>query len=977
MDFSILLMKVSIWNREWIFKGFFLLFLWCLQSNFAALTGQTFMFQHITEKEGLPSTYLYGVIQDKAGHIWVTGESGVLWYNGQSYYRPEVQDELNDEVIRFFKGDSKRVWMQDLAGRILFFEDGKIHTLEEVGPNAIYRYVTVYNDPNGDTWISNTEGVFIYKTDIDSLIRLQVDTSNHNLVSVKAFGQIENGKTILFTRFGYHIFEGEQSLFIPFEGGENLSKLSMGFQKDGKPFLVINNKIYFFNLKTRKLEPIFEPFNEYFKVGIIDVFEDSNGWLWFSTSDGLLLIKENEKGKPEITKHLRGEIMGGATEDSEGDLWFITGQNGLFKLPSKQVKIFNDNGLDQQIRFINENAKGNLVLGFDNNQFKVLDKSFNVIHDQKLFDQNYRLYDYALNKNGDQYIITSRGFVRFDPDNNLVYKSYRWSLKSGAFTSDGKLWLATGEFFGYTLVSDGSKTFPVLKKRTYSLWPVSDDKIWVGTTEGLFLYENETCTKIQNPDLHYDIRDIKMVGKDHLLLATQKNGLYYYQPSTDSILFHFSMNTGLSNNNCSKVLVDEKYFWLGTKKGINRIKRSDYSVSLIGLDQGLPSNEVNDIYKCDGRVYVATNRGMAFFSENIDLTRMPPLLQITNIKIDERDTTFQDEFILNYSQNNIKVEFSAITFKDAQQAEYQYKMDGLDKDWIQSGINIAQYPSLPPGQYTFFVKTKTVNSGWSEEQKINFHIAAPYWKSFWFYLLMGVLISGISFLIFKEVDRRKSVIRDLKASQLTALRAQMNPHFIFNALNSIQEFVVNKNTRSANRYLAQFARLMRNILNASDKGLISLSKEIESLNLYLSLEALRLGDSFEYTLKVDEEIDSDTLYIPPMLIQPFVENAIKHGLMHQNRDKKLYIGFSIHNQSLICELEDNGIGRKKSAEIRKLNPNIYPSKATSLTNERIKLFNAMANNSLTVEVIDLEDSHKKPIGTKVIITINSNFKGIQ
>ncbi len=974
-------MKLFNKVQEWFLKRYFLLFCLLLQGNFNLVNGQTFAFQHITEKEGLPSTYLYGILQDENGYIWLTGESGLVWFDGHEYHVPDFQDDLEDEVIKLIKGNGNQFWMQDLAGRFFFLENNKARYFPEIKPTTLYEYTTFYKQPNGDIWIANTDDVYIYKTETDSIIPLQVDLTNElgkhtNLTSLKAFGQNENAEVVLITRFGYHVFSGDnyQNKFQAFEDLDFYNEFERGMTIDNKPYMVYKNQFYTLNSETKRLEPVYTQFNEYFEGGVVSAFRDSNNNLWIGTKKGLLLIEEKKGEAPKISKHLDGNVMGGILEDTEGSLWFITGNNGIFRLPSTHVKVFNDFGTEEQIRFIKHNNNEQLILGFDNNEFIVLDDSFDKIYGSKLLKDNSRVYDLVFDEDDTQYFLTSTGFVQ--ADENFKTKKFHptFSIKAGAIAPDGKLWLSCGTAIRYFEKGEHEKIGTALKKRSYSLKVISENEIWFGTIEGPYLYKNGRCQKLPNENLQYDIRDIEMLENGLLLFATQKNGLVFYEPSQDSIVLHLKESNGLSNNNCSKMLIDDQYIWLGTKKGVNKISKSDYSLSFIGIDQGLPSNEINDIYKKKDQFYIATNRGMAVFKDDISVKRTAPGLLITNIKIDERDTTIHESYCLDYSNNNIKIEFGSITFKDADQAIYQYKMEGLDDNWIESKINIAQYPSLPAGDYTFFVKAKTINSEWCPMQSLKFEIKTPFWDSWWFYVLSGIGLVFLSFLIFQEMNRRRTVVRDLKFSQLTALRAQMNPHFVFNALNSIQEFIVEKDTRLANRYLSRFAKLMRNILNASDQNQISLNKEIETLNLYLSLEALRFGKSFEYIFEVDEKIDKDIIHLPPMLIQPFVENSIKHGLMHRKGEKKLYLRFYLKNNLLVCEVEDNGIGREKSSEIKMKNPNIYPSKATNLTNERLKLVNSISNNSLEVEVIDLVHGND-PSGTKVILKINADFKG--
>jgi len=229
--------------------------------------------------------------------------------------------------------------------------------------------------------------------------------------------------------------------------------------------------------------------------------------------------------------------------------------------------------------------------------------------------------------------------------------------------------------------------------------------------------------------------------------------------------------------------------------------------------------------------------------------------------------------------------------------------------------------------------------------------------------------------VFDQIRERNEIQQNLKASQLTAMRAQMNPHFIFNALNSIQDFIIQEDKRSANRYLSKFSKLMRNVLDASDKKKITLKKEIEYLELYLSLESLRIDDDFEYIFDIETDINVNNILIPSMLLQPYVENALKHGLMHRKGKKKLTIRFSKNcpfdgweNNHLFCEIEDNGIGRV-AAELLKVKSAIHKSRATQIVNERLEVLRQMGNLDIDITMEDVYPTQKYT-GTLVRVLIS-------
>ena len=228
--------------------------------------------------------------------------------------------------------------------------------------------------------------------------------------------------------------------------------------------------------------------------------------------------------------------------------------------------------------------------------------------------------------------------------------------------------------------------------------------------------------------------------------------------------------------------------------------------------------------------------------------------------------------------------------------------------------------------------------------------------------------------LVKQREQKKNELqqRILEAEQ-KAIRSQMNPHFIFNALNSIQRFIVENDTLSANEYLAKFGKLIRRILDNSKHKLITIDDELQTLKLYLELESLRFENRFEYTIEVEEKIDTHNSQIPPMLIQPYLENAIWHGLMHKEEKGKLEIKMKLENDFIFCSIEDNGVGRKKAMELKTKHKPDHKSSGMQLTQERLEIFNAMKTQKLDIRILDLTDEKNEPGGTRVEIKIPVDF----
>ncbi|MBL4649110.1 MAG: histidine kinase, partial [Aureispira sp.] len=313
-----------------------------------------------------------------------------------------------------------------------------------------------------------------------------------------------------------------------------------------------------------------------------------------------------------------------------------------------------------------------------------------------------------------------------------------------------------------------------------------------------------------------------------------------------------------------------------------------------------------------------------------------------------------------------------------------YKLEGLNEDWEQTNYlnNKIRYNALNSNKYTFWVKAVDNKGNVSNLIAYSFSIDLPYWKQWWFILfcflaIMALVSSGfiMRIIIIKRENslllEKQKIEKELIESRQTALRSQMNPHFLFNALNSIQEMIMINDKRSASTYLGKFADLMRIYLNHSRKNKIKLREEIEALRLYLELEKVRFEDSLTISWNIDKNLDLDLSNIPSMLIQPYVENAFKHGLLHKKTDRKLFLQFSkeVSNDVIVCIIEDNGIGRAASAKLNKIRKSEHESFSNSATEKRLELLNYNKKQPIGVQIIDLKNPKGFATGTRVVLTI--------
>ena len=291
---------------------------------------------------------------------------------------------------------------------------------------------------------------------------------------------------------------------------------------------------------------------------------------------------------------------------------------------------------------------------------------------------------------------------------------------------------------------------------------------------------------------------------------------------------------------------------------------------------------------------------------------------------------------------------------------------------LHAYASFVLFAKLLPGKYTFNVKCKTGNSGWSEATVFSFTIKPPFWDTWWFRLLIIIMAASLLIAFFrnrvKKIEQQAFIKNQLIELEMTALKAQMNPHFIYNALNSIQALVVEEKKDDAVHYIGTFSRLLRQVLENSERNVITLEKELQTLELYIGLDALRLNMQPKYSLHIDKEVQTASEKIPPLILQPFAENALWHGLSKKEGDKKIDISIKIQNDWLVCAIQDNGIGRAKAAAIKTQSTLQYQSKAIGITTKRLIDFNEDKKREPVI-FEDLFAADGTPAGTKVTLYI--------
>lgn len=473
-----------------------------------------------------------------------------------------------------------------------------------------------------------------------------------------------------------------------------------------------------------------------------------------------------------------------------------------------------------------------------------------------------------------------------------------------------------------------------------------------------------------------NIEDITQDRSGKIWLALNGGGLISYPNGN----FNSNNSVKYLGNKTVICIIEDNYgnVWCGTSgDGIYKFPNS----SLLKYDPPKVFSEMNKEETIESNLIVSSipesnGSSTKIISTNAEINSLPPSVFINEIKFNGEISALSNYYELSSSQNNIEISISGI-HEGSSELQYKYILEGADTNWNYSASTSFYYPSLNPGDYTYKVFAMSDKGVWSKTPVvITFNILPPFYQSLWFIIAIIFIFLAIIFLfrygLYKRKQTQSKKIEEEKKkaliSELHALRSQMNPHFIFNTLSSIQSFITKNNSEEALNYLSKFSKLMRSTLENTQQQKISIKEEIDMLRLYMDLEKLRLNNKFEYEINTSEDIDLEFDEIPPLLIQPFVENAIWHGVSHKENNGFIKVLFElIGENNLKCTIEDNGVGRKKAKEIfgqQKKNKSL----GMSITKERLEIINSLKNSKLNVNIIDLK-SDGTACGTKIELFI--------
>ncbi|MCB9363871.1 MAG: histidine kinase [Flavobacteriales bacterium] len=977
----------------------FLLFSFLILLASVNISAQDYSYKHYGVEDGLPSSEVYSAFQDSKGYMWFATDAGVSRFNGYEFKNFDVSNGLTDNTVFLITEDHKgRVWFGTFNLKLCYYENDSIYPYkynDEIAQKKLFKraLLSFYIDENETIWMGfYGEGVF--SCDKNGKIKQSIDLEKEVNSSTKTFfadGKIWGG------RIRNHKLKNNDTIYthtneISFKDTTliNRQKLNYGLSR-GRPFINFNvnkinndylitfyDKITLLKRRGNTLQEI-DLTSNFLKNTIILSVNIIQNYIWICIEGKGVYKYELVNNKLQIRAHfLPNEIVSRVYQDKENGLWFMTLKEGVYYLANENIKLNKIN--EHIIEAIEiDTLTGYIYIALDDKTVGQLNKlnnkySYDIISEGggSLYTLKYNYKDSTLLiggiRNGFEYL--KKGQLKNKKDfGNFSVKSF--------IIDSSNIYVVNS--FGVKIITGDKEIYNSAHEGQPRIWGSSliknKDKIWIGTNEGVRVLKDKTITAPfeKNKYLSASITCMERLDSAVFLVGTKSYGVLVIK--NDSIINIINNKTGLIGNLTKTIHVDnQKVIWIGTNTGLSRIdyqKNNTYQLNNFTKKHGLASGEIIDICSYKNTIYVATPKGLVEFDKTkINANTSLPNIHITSLYVNTDKRKIKNQTQLTYKESFITIYFEGLNYRSLGEVEYQYRMLGIDSNWTSTTTRMVQYPTLQPGDYIFEVKAKNEDGYWSNLTSLSFAINPPFWLTWWFILteiVFGLIVTTFFFIVREnQIKKKERAEKKMVELELKALRSQMNPHFIFNTLNSIQNYIALNDFKNSNKYITQFARLIRTVLNLSEKNMITIQEEIDVLKMYMDLERMRFDKQFDYQIKISDEIDNDYDKIPSMLLQPYVENAIWHGLMNKGEIGQIKIEIQLKENYLCCSIEDNGIGRKKAAEISANRKIAHKSVGMSITKERLDL---ISSTDLNINIIDIVNSVGVEIGTKVIVKI--------
>lgn len=923
---------------------------------------------------------------DHEGYVWVVSYKGLYRFDGDKFQKISANFNSYGSLIHFHQGSNGERFVIDYWGGLYFVDNDSL--FEYKYNSTVRSYYKNYG--YSDIFLDGEELHFAFTSSGYKVLKEGeiTDPLKERNVVINGYGcQFKEGRQPFVFTGVRSKEEGRRSrTFYLFDDDFNQIdslSLSMTFEYNHSSMTKLPNGNYLYsNGKGNLVE-----FNNKEIIGeieytdeILNLFVDNNNNLWISTKGEGIHFYENSM----IDYEARSVVLPKTScivkaQDYQNGIWLYSQEKGIGYISHPEIKFYSQKSSIKPLVEALEVVDGKVIYA-DKNQLKsiVLEEDIEVEDILKIKEQIIRL---SYDEEQQRLWISARGALYY-LEKGKLHKIPDFKGKfTGSFSyfdsewDDPNISLVATSGYQYYICKDTSITYSS-PRFEYKLKSVilKEETVYINTGNGIY---------VESPDSNYylgDIHEIARKSADQLMLFNNKiafsipsEGVYLFDgekfepinfngeviPSAKMIKQNDSTLWTVSNYGCFRITVKKK------AKERERLKVEAF--------RSLPRMALKKAIIADNKLITQTRNsgiGIIELDRLVDGKLYTPELLI--IRVETENELYYKNFNIKpipYDENNLQLSFKTLDYHILD-VKFRFKLNQVDDDWTATNTGFVNYVALSPGDYEFVVQSRFGLGDWSKSKKIKFKIVPPFWQRWWFILALSLFIIIITYQLinyrFRVINREKSLAIGRLTAEQKALRAKMDPHFMFNIIASVQYLILRKKNKQATVFLNQFSSLLRNTLNQTDSEYISISDEIKFLKEYIELEKMRLEDKFDYLITIEEEINKDQ-QIPTFIIQPFVENAIHHGLKSIIEQGELKIVFKKENAYLKISIEDNGIGYETSLESKKERRK-HISHGIETIKNRLKMYNDKAKiDDIIIE--DLRQFGNNNSGTRVTVLI--------
>jgi ligand-binding sensor domain-containing protein len=971
---------------------------------------------HFTTQDGLAHDIGYEIIQDRKGYIWIGTDNGLSRFDGSRFKNFTVEDGLaSPYIITLSEGPDGAIWAGAYRNGINKLIGDSITHYKM--PSGTLQWKALFSGNKGlifdrhsssflqhFIWFDENQGkldvldsIFIFKnfkeiafSKEEDKWAQEVNSENFRITNILPEGQ-SNRLIGISNRGVIHFSIKRDSLLI-----KNVFQPSGSFQNlcsgNGKSIFALGeDKIYELrsNLELIGTHPL--PPGSYRQLII-----DQEGHFFLTRKDGFGLLYSINGEYVDIYPRLNiNTPISRIFMDRQNRLWITTAGDGLFMVDWSYIWSYSkEEGLSNSfIKHLRQGPYGSIYASSSTDIYRFSDSQWQSFYHEKNkqpIGQAEGLGRFFPLENQCALLFTNKGLLLLDNEGSHPFLGPVTTPRSH-LPSDKGLFFFTKEHsqpqFLYAPTEHIPLQSPEKSREIFQSFPIADslffrhpsivmkdskNRIWIGTSNGVLLYYEDQVRRFTQEDGLADnyINEIVEDSLGRIWVGTIRGACFLDfkgkgEWHTSPVLVKGDIQ--------SIVFASSRSIWLGTRTGLIYYHLELDQQRRFTEESNLVSSYINDLLiDKQQRLWIATKYGISMIDLKAHNPAMiPPALYIEKVAVENESVDLSFPLSLAHDEN-IDIFYSAVVPPSSRQVLFAYRI-GPQKVWRETEEDHLSFSALKPGPYEFSIKARSSDSQWSAERKIIFYIHPPWYRQWWayfIYLLGGSLFFGTLYRRrIRQLAQQGEVNQRLARMELSALQAQINPHFLFNTLNSIQHLFYRSDVLTTNRYFSQFANLMRHFLDSSRELETPLSKEVNQLKMYLNLEKLRFEEHFNFSLKVNIEDDPNELMIPTMVIQPFVENAINHGLLPKKGPGELNISIEQQADWLHCSIDDNGIGRAKARINRQHSEKNHKSRGMALVYERLEVLNQIREEEILLSITDKMDKTGNALGTRVDLKI--------